>query len=267
MLPKTGPVLGCLCERSARQLTILLVPQEASHTIPLSGQGRVPEVPLCAMCKVDGCFVLIPINEITQMRPDMSNFVRSAYAKDELAAFDEDADYTPPAATKAPAKPSTSKASTSKSKASAPKTVKVSRHADSFCTIHRSCCRLGWRTCACFGAVACCCARACIGRLSFDYSNSELQVEVKKRETDRQIQIRTRSYTHWREQLAAEEVCALKPHGITSGNITLIGAAKTVVQQYAGDVAMGVPRKEYLKYLSPAVYLQRRVRCAQLSVT
>jgi hypothetical protein len=85
-------------------------------------------------------------------------------------------------------------------------------------------------------------------------------VEVKKRETDRQIQMRTRSYTHFREQLAAEEPCTLKPHGLISGNITLTGAAKTIVQQYAGQVAMGVPRKEYLKYLCPAVYLQRRPR-------
>jgi hypothetical protein len=95
----------------------------------------------------------------------------------------------------------------------------------------------------------------------------EMQVEVKKRETDRQIQMRTRSYTHWREQLAAEEPCSLKAHGLTSGKITLTGAAKTVVQQYAAQVAMGVPRKEYLKYLSPAVYLQKRQRCFPPSCT
>jgi hypothetical protein len=106
-------------------LTVDCVQQEATKTIPLSGQGRVPEVPLCAMCKVDGCFVLIPINEITQMRPDMASFVQGAYAKDEPALGDEDPDYKPPIASKPAA---SAKASTSKAKAT-PKTVKVLAHA------------------------------------------------------------------------------------------------------------------------------------------
>lgn len=107
------------------RLTILLAQQESTKLIPLSGQGRVPEVPLCAMCKVDGCFVLIPINEVTQMRPDMSNFVQSAYVKDANIGGEEDLDYKPPESKPASAaKASTSKPSTSKGKAT-PKTVKV----------------------------------------------------------------------------------------------------------------------------------------------
>jgi hypothetical protein len=106
-------------------LTVTCAQQAATKTIPLSGQGRVPEVPLCAMCKVDGCFVLIPINEITQMRPDMTNFVQSAYAKDDPLHDEEDPDYKPSAASKPAA---SVKASTSKAKAT-PKTVKVALHA------------------------------------------------------------------------------------------------------------------------------------------
>lgn len=70
--------------------------------------------------------MLIPINEVTQMRPDMSSFVTRAYAKDEIPEGDEDADYKPPVAPKPASgdKASTSKVSTSKAKA-APKTVKV----------------------------------------------------------------------------------------------------------------------------------------------
>lgn len=83
--------------------------------------GRVPEVPLCVMCKVDGCFVLIPINEVTQMRPDMSTFVTSAYVKDEVPKEEEDVDYKPPV--KPGAKASTGKASSSK--ATKAKAVKV----------------------------------------------------------------------------------------------------------------------------------------------
>lgn len=113
--------------------------------MPLAGQGRVPEVPLCAMCKVDGCFVLIPINEITRMRPDMSSFVQSAYARDEHVAGEEDVDYKPPTASK-PAAKATSKASTSKSKP-APKTVKVCCHAVSYCA-----CVAVRVLCACFSA-------------------------------------------------------------------------------------------------------------------
>lgn len=88
------------------------------------------------MCKVDGCFVLIPINEVTQMRPDMSNFVQSAYAKDEMFAGDEDEDFKPPIESKpTPApKDSSSKASSSKAKG-APKTVKVCGHLPVVCCL------------------------------------------------------------------------------------------------------------------------------------
>lgn len=80
--------------------------------IPLTGTGLVPEVPLCAMVKVEGSCVLVPIDEVTRMRPDMSAFVKDGHVRDkEAAAAEEDPDYKPKTAKakKADVKP-TSKA-------------------------------------------------------------------------------------------------------------------------------------------------------------
>lgn len=48
------------------------------------------------MCKVDGAFVLMPIDEITCLRPDLSKFIEEEVAKDAaVKAREEDADYKP----------------------------------------------------------------------------------------------------------------------------------------------------------------------------
>jgi hypothetical protein len=48
------------------------------------------------MCKVDGAFVLMPIDEITSLRPDLSKFVEEEAAKDAAVnAREEDADCKP----------------------------------------------------------------------------------------------------------------------------------------------------------------------------
>lgn len=81
--------------------------QTKPKEIPLTGTGLVPEVPLCAMVKVEGSCVLVPIDEVTRMRPDMSAFVKDSHVRDAAEAGEADPDYKPKAAKgkKADAKP------------------------------------------------------------------------------------------------------------------------------------------------------------------
>lgn len=72
--------------------------------------------------------------------------------------------------------------------------------------------------------------------------------------------MRTRSYTHHREKLAAEEAMKLKPSTSESHNILTRSCAK-VLQAHPGEVAMGVSRKEYLRHASPAFWVTRRPQC------
>ena len=70
--------------------------QRESASIWLSGRGRVPEAPLCAMVKMQGAFVLMPIDEITTMRPDLSKFAAAEATRDAAAkAKAADEDYKP----------------------------------------------------------------------------------------------------------------------------------------------------------------------------
>ena len=55
--------------------------QKQGARVHLSGRGRVPEAPLCALCKVDGAFVLMAIDELTSLRPDMSKVVQDEAAR------------------------------------------------------------------------------------------------------------------------------------------------------------------------------------------
>jgi hypothetical protein len=84
------------------------------------------------------------------------------------------------------------------------------------------------------------------------------QVEVQRRETERQAQLRTRSYTFHREQVAAEAPHAMKSHSLPSGNKMLVTVLRAFVQKHPGNVAMGLPAGEYLKYVSPVTWAQRR---------
>lgn len=84
---------------------------------------------------------------------------------------------------------------------------------------------------------------------------------MQKRETERQALMRTRSYTHHREKLAAEEAMKLKPSTSESHNILTRSCAK-VLQAHPGEVAMGVSRKEYLRHASPAFWVTRRPQYA-----
>lgn len=81
--------------------------QTKPKDIPLTGTGLVPEVPLCAMVKVEGSCVLVPIDEVTRMRPDMSAFVKDSHLRNAAEAGEEDPDYKPKSAKgkKADAKP------------------------------------------------------------------------------------------------------------------------------------------------------------------
>eukprot|EP00892_Ulva_mutabilis_P001174 jgi/Ulvmu1/11057/UM007_0239.1 len=204
----TSELKDVLYKRDHRVLT-MKVPEDrpgmdnVKH-IPLSGVGLVPEVPLCAMVKVDGSCILVPIDEVTRMRPDMSAFVQDSVAREEVAeAALTDPDYKP----KAKGKKSDTKATA--------KAVKV---------------------------------------------------EVQKRETERQALMRTRSYTHHREQLAAEEAIKLKPSTNESINILTRGCSK-VLQSHPGEVAMGVSRKEYLRHSSPAFWVTRRPQQASAATS
>jgi hypothetical protein len=67
--------------------------QYTDKTVPLYGRAQVPDVPLCALCKIDGSFVLLPVDEVYQMRPDMSDFVKDSLHRDEV--IEEDQDYMP----------------------------------------------------------------------------------------------------------------------------------------------------------------------------
>ena len=70
--------------------------QRPDTSIHLAGTGRVPEAPLCAMCKVDGAFVLMPINEVTALRPDLVKVADEEGAKAAAAAAQAaDTDYKP----------------------------------------------------------------------------------------------------------------------------------------------------------------------------
>lgn len=70
--------------------------QKKGGRVHLSGRGRVPEAPLCALCKVDGAFVLMAIDELTSLRPEMSKFVQDEAArKAEEEGKAADGDYKP----------------------------------------------------------------------------------------------------------------------------------------------------------------------------
>lgn len=48
------------------------------------------------MVKVDGSCVLVPVDEVTRMRPDMSAFVEDSFVREEVAeASISDPDYKP----------------------------------------------------------------------------------------------------------------------------------------------------------------------------
>lgn len=96
------------------------------------------------------------------------------------------------------------------------------------------------------------------------YPLLSLQVEVQKRETERQALLRTRSYTYHREQLAAEDPLKLTPRW-TDDEI-LIRSCSKALQAYPGEVAMGVSRKEYLRHCSPAFWVTRRPQYVSLIV-
>lgn len=82
----------------------------------------MPEIPLCAMIKVEGKCVLVPIDEVTRMRPDMSAFVADSNVREEVAeASTSDPDY----------KPKSAKGKKTESKATA-KAVKVHHTCASF---------------------------------------------------------------------------------------------------------------------------------------
>ena len=85
------------CTPSAPQHCAIVVQRKESNIL-LAGKGRVPDVPLCAMCKVDGAFVLMPIDEITSLRPDLTKVAEVEAARIEAAkAQSGDGEYKPKA--------------------------------------------------------------------------------------------------------------------------------------------------------------------------
>jgi hypothetical protein len=101
--------------------------QRKDGRIHLSGRGRVPDAPLCAMCKVDGAFVLMPIDEVTSLRPDIMKFVSDESARLEAVKLASgDAEYVQNSARdKAMSSRRASGPSTSDAKAPQLNTVKV----------------------------------------------------------------------------------------------------------------------------------------------
>jgi hypothetical protein len=79
-------------------------------------------------------------------------------------------------------------------------------------------------------------------------------VEVQKRENERQAAQRVKTHTHLREQIDREPATALTMHMLSEGKQVLQGACKSLMQRFSGDVAMGVPPREYLRMISPSTY-------------
>lgn len=81
-----------------------------------------------------------------------------------------------------------------------------------------------------------------------------MQVEVQKRENERQAAQRVKTHTHLRERMEGEPATALTMHMLSEGKQVLQGACKSLMQRFSGDVAMGVPPGEYLRMISPSTY-------------
>lgn len=64
--------------------------------VHLRGTGQAPPAPLCAMCKVAGAFVLMPVDEVTALRPDLERMAADQAKRDaETQAKIADGDFRP----------------------------------------------------------------------------------------------------------------------------------------------------------------------------
>lgn len=210
----------------------------------------MPEAPLCAMVKVDGAFVLMPIDEVTTMRPDLSKFTAAEAAKEAAHQVQpEDEDYKPPASS-GQTKGTHGGAAPSEHTL---KTVKVPLSFDS-----QLLCDFMWIVLRCSET-----SYALGGTYEGDQS-SVVQVEVHRRENERQAAQRMRSFTHLREQQEQEPSTKLSMHMLAEGRQVLQGACKSLMQRFSGEVAMGLPAGEYLRLVSPATYARQHSACVLL---